>query len=118
MTETVEVLEEETLEAIEKKMAALQIKKQAILDIKRKSVLAETRKTIALYGFTARELRLEEAEAVEKTEKPVKAIKTITYRNTKIGKEWDGELTQKGRKPDWIKEAVDNGSIEQYRVTA
>jgi DNA-binding protein H-NS len=116
MSETIEVLEEETLEAIEKKMAALQVKKQAILDTKRKGVLAETRKNIALYGFTAKELRLEEAEPVEKTEKPVKVVKPITFRDGATGNEWSGTLQQKGRKPLWIKEAVENGTIEQYRV--
>jgi DNA-binding protein H-NS len=115
MTDETEMLEGENLESIETRITMLQAKKQAIIEKRRKECLVETRRVIALYGFTARELHLETREADEKA---AKVAKPVTYRNEAINREWDGELTQKGRKPDWIKKAIEDGTIEQFRVTA
>lgn len=101
---------------IEKQIADLQAKKQKLLDEQRGKVLEETRKTVELYGFTARELGL---VARTKGAATPKAAKPVTYRDASDPAnvlEWDGELSQKGRKPEWIKSRVADGTIDQYRV--
>lgn len=99
------------LDNLEKQIAELQAKKDAIITAKRNAVLEETRGNVRQYGFTAQELGLG-----GHPKKTVKVKRPITFRDEATGKEWDGELTQKGRKPEWIQQSIDAGTIEQFRV--
>lgn len=80
--------------------------------MQRTKVLEEIKKTVELYGFTARELGI----AVRKS---AKAVKAVTYRDASDPNnvlEWNGEVNQKGRKPQWILDHIKNGTIKQFRV--
>lgn len=99
------------LDDLEKQIAELQARKDTIIADTRKKVLTETIKNIHQYGFTVLELGLG-----AKPKKSVKGKKLITFRDPATGKEWDGELNQQGRKPDWIAEKIKEGTIEQFRV--
>jgi len=99
------------LEELQKQIAELQRKAQVIIDGKRIEALEVTRNNIRQYEFTAQELGLG-----AQSKKAPKGKKPITYRDTATGHEWDGELHQKGRKPEWIKEKQADGTIEQFRV--
>lgn len=99
------------LDDLEQQISVLQAKKQEFLDSKRNVVLEEIRNHIRRYGFTAQDLGLGVP-----LKKPAKAKKPITYLDVANGKEWDGEVGQKGRKPEWIKTRIADGTIEQYRV--
>jgi len=99
------------LEELQKQIAALQKKAQAILYAKRNDVLEVTRNNVRQYAFTAQELGLGTLGR-----KAAKAKKPVTFRDAATGQEWDGELTQKGRKPEWIRLKVADGTIEQFRV--
>lgn len=99
------------LDNIEKQMAELQARRQKIIDDQRNSALEEVRKIVRQYGFTVADLRLGRA-----SEKAIKGKKPVTFRDEATGKEWNGELRQKGRKPAWINARISDGTIEQYRV--
>lgn len=99
------------LDELEKQMAELQARMKAIIDTKRKDVLEEMLRNIHQYGITAQELGLG-----GKAKKVAKVKKAITFRDPDTGNEWDGDLTQKGRKPNWIAAKIEDKSIEQYRV--
>lgn len=93
-------------------IAELEAKKKAILDAKRTEALKMTRSNVQQYGFTAQELGLSQRSS----KKAVKVKKSITFHDPATGVEWDGELTQKGRKPQWIADRIKAGTIEQFRV--
>lgn len=99
------------LDELDRQIAELQSKRLEIANAKRKTALEDVRKVIKQFSFTAAELQFSDVKG-----KTVKTKKTITYRDETTGNEWDGELTQKGRKPEWIRAKVTDGTIEQYRV--
>ena len=99
------------LEELQKQIAELQRQAQVILDAKRNDVLEVTRNNVRQYGFTAQELGIG-----TQGKKSAKVKKPVTFRDPETGKEWDGELTQKGRKPEWIKDKITDGTIDQFKV--
>ncbi len=99
------------LDDLEKQMAELKAKMKAIIDTQRKDILKEILKNIRQYEFTQEELGFG-----VKNKKPTKVNKPVTFRDPATGKEWDGELDQKGRKPTWISEKIKDKTIENYRV--
>ena len=106
------------LEELEQQIADLQAKKKAILDKKRANDLEEARQLVRQHGFTAKELLI---TASVDTKRGPKEKKPITFRDDRDPAnilEWDGDLLQKGRKPDWINQRTKEGTIEEFRVTA
>ena len=99
------------IDDLAKEIATLQERMQGLINANRNQVLEEMRNNVRQYGFTAQELGLSGQQ-----KKGVKAKKAVTYRDKETGSEWDGELNQKGRKPQWIKDRIADGSIEQFRV--
>ncbi len=106
------------LEDIERQIADLQAERKGILDKRRANDLEEARKLVRQHGFTAKDLLI---AASVGTKRGPKEKKQITFRDDRDPAnilEWDGDLLQKGRKPDWIKQRIAEGSIEEFRVTA
>ncbi len=106
------------LEELEQQIADLQAKKKAILDKERANDLEEARKLVLRHGFTAKELLI---AASVGTKRGPKEKKPVTFRDDRDPaniQEWDGDLLQKGRKPDWIKQRIKEGTIEKFRVPA
>lgn len=90
----------------------LESERKQIMDAQRSEVLTELKKTISDYSFTARELGLSSGS---KSVRVPKVKKSVTFRHSD-GREWDGDLDQRGRKPAWIVDAIKDGTIENYRV--
>ena len=47
---------------------------------------------------------------------PPSTKRPTTFYDPNRGLSWDGTLSGKGRKPDWIKAAIEDGTIEFFRV--
>ncbi len=73
-------------------------------------VIADIKAKMASYGITCTDLGC----SVRPSGKREK--KVVTFRNPETGDTWDGDLDQKGRKPDWIKAKIKDGTIDRYRV--
>ena len=105
-----------TLEELNAQIEELTRQAEEIKAQERGNVIAELREKIALYGITARELRLdihsqtyrEPRRAGEGKEKPAPK-----YSDGK-GNFWAGG---RGRKPQWVQDIInEGGDIETYRI--
>lgn len=105
-----------TLEELNAQIEELTRQADEIKAQERGNVIAELREKIALYGITARELRLdipsepyrERRRAGEGKEKPAPKY------TDRQGNFWAGG---RGRKPAWVQEIINNGgNIEEYRI--
>ncbi len=99
------------LDELNRQIDELEKKRQELIKVNREAALTRSLSDIRQYGFSAQDLGL-----VSLAKKAKKIKKPITYRDDVTGKEWWGELTQKGPKPPWIKEKIADGTIEQCRV--
>lgn len=97
------------IEELKKKLTEAEAGKMAQFKAENKEIIKNMRETIQQRGITAQDLGFAPKKAA-------KEGKSITYRDSTTGDEWDGEVNQKGRKPEWIKQKIANGTIEQYRV--
>ena len=71
------------------------------------------RDLVTRFRLTPAQIRLDsKAQEV----KGAKASRPITFSDPVRGLTWDGDPQARGRKPAWIQAAIDNGSIEDYRV--
>jgi DNA-binding protein H-NS len=106
------------LDDLEKQINELQIKRQSIIDAMRSNALKQAIKLVADFGFTARELGIQSSDNPLKQKRVPKdkLIKPITFRDPQNNLEWDGQLNQKGRKPEWIVKAIANNQIENFKV--
>ena len=95
------------------RIAELQSRRAELLSKEKTTKLAEVRKIISQYGITATELKLS-----AKTGKGRKTIAApasaaeVKYRSA-AGETWSGG---RGRKPQWVKEAMAAGTLEQSAV--
>ncbi len=105
------------LESINAQMAALEEKRKAILLQQRAAVVAEVKAKIAAYQLTAQELGLGVVAGQKKPRRPT-GSGPVTFRDPESGKTWDGNIKQRGRKPEWVKARIANGTIEACRVAA
>jgi DNA-binding protein H-NS len=104
---------------LRKQLAEVESEKKAILDAKRNEILEVTRNNIREYGFTAQELGLKaqpKKGTSTKRNKSDKPKNSFLYRDPETGKEWRGDINQPGRKPVWVQQKIDGGTIEQCRV--
>lgn len=94
--------------SIEKQIAELQARLKKLLDANRTHALKDVRGLIAKYGFTAKELGLEDGDGSKTSDGKTRAKATPKYRNPdKPAETWSG----RGRKPRWVEERLKAGAL-------
>ena len=100
---------------LDRQIAELQARREVYLQQKRDEALSTARDLVARFSLTPAQLQLgSSAQAVRAS----KVSRPITFSDPIRGLSWDGDIQARGRKPAWIQAAIDNGSIEEYRVAS
>lgn len=98
---------------LEGRIAELRSRRAELLSKEKTAKLAEVRKIISQYGITVTELKLPAKMGKGRKAVAVPApIAKVKYRNADGGT-WSGG---RGRKPQWVKEAMAAGTLEQSAV--
>ncbi len=105
-----------TLEELNAQIEELTRQAEEIKAQDRGNVIAELREKVALYGITARELRLDIPSEPyrERRRAGMGGEKPVPKYTDGQGNYWAGG---RGRKPAWVQEIINNGgNIEDYRI--
>ncbi|MBV8621794.1 MAG: H-NS histone family protein [Curvibacter sp.] len=98
---------------LDRQLAELKAQRDEWLTQKRADALVLARHLVERFGLTAAQLQFPvETPAA----RPPSPPRPVTFRDPARGLSWNGEWPSRGRKPAWIQAAIDDGSIEQYRV--
>ncbi|MDW5441695.1 H-NS histone family protein [Polaromonas sp. SM01] len=98
---------------LEERIAELQSRRAELLNMEKTAKLAEVRKIISQYGITASELKLPAKTGKGRKNAAAPApVAKVKYRSA-AGETWSGG---RGRKPQWVKEAMAAGTLEQSAV--
>lgn len=102
------------LQSVNEQLAALNKRKQQLESQLKPLALAKVRELVAIYGLTQAQVGLSSMSRVQA--KPSRKMGVTTFYDPNRGLAWDGTLSGKGRKPDWINKAIADGTIEHFRV--
>ena len=101
------------IRAINEQIARLQAQRDALFKEKRSEAIAQARALVAQFGLTPAQVNL---TSMSRAPLQSTAHRPTTFYDPNRGLSWNGEIKAKGRKPTWIQAAIQDGSIEQYRV--
>ena len=106
----------QTLEELQAQIAELTRQAEEIRNREKINIINDMREKIALYGITARDLRLDvgSVPAREGTRSRTGRGKAPPMYQDAHGNTWSGG---RGRKPLWVIEVIESGgNIEDYRI--
>jgi len=106
----------QTLEELQAQIAELTRQAEEIKYREKNNIINDMREKIALYGITARDLRLDvgSVPAREGTRSRTGRGKAPPMYRDAYGNTWSGG---RGRKPLWVIEVIESGgNIEDYRI--
>jgi DNA-binding protein H-NS len=101
---------------LQKKIEGLEAEKRILVQRERKKIIDEVGSLIMLYGITKTELtKFFSSDGTGlKSKAPTK--ERFTYKNPETGETWVGNVTARGRRPNWVRELIADKKIEECRV--
>lgn len=102
------------LKQLDEQIAELQQRRAALFNQLKPQALEQARRIVEDFNLTASQIGL-----TSMSRKPLSLStpkRPVTFYDPNTGRKWDGALSSRGRKPDWIKEAISNGTVEHFRV--
>ena len=104
-----------TYDQLQEQIKQLQEKAEIARKAEIDAFLAEVKPKIAKYGITAAQLGLSTDSSAPGKTLSGKKEKVVIYRNINNHKQtWSG--SSRGVKPQWVKDAIGDGNLEQHRV--
>lgn len=101
------------IRALDEQISQLQSRREELFKIQRAEAIRVVRTLVDQFQLTPSQVTL---SSLSRSLAPVKLKRPTTFYDPNRGLAWDGSLSGKGRKPDWIKAAVEDGTIEFFRV--
>ena len=103
-----------TYDETKKLIETLQAHAEKLRKYERNALLKDLKDKISKYGLTAAQLDLATDSSVLVKKPSGKKEKVVMYRNINNHKQtWSG--SSRGVKPKWVKDAIRDGNLEQYR---
>ena len=101
------------IRALDEQISQLQSRREELFKAQRAEAIRVVRTLVDQFQLTPSQVNL---SSLSRSLAPVKLKRPTTFYYPNRGLAWDGSLSGKGRKPDWIKAAVEDGTIEFFRV--
>ena len=101
------------IRALDEQISQLQSRREELFKTQRAEAIRVVRTLVDQFQLTPSQVNL---SSLSRSLAPVKLKRPTTFYDPNRGLAWDGSLSGKGRKPDWIKAAVEDGTIEFFRV--
>lgn len=103
----------EEIRALDQQIAQLSARRDELFRIKRREAVALAKSLVEQFQLTPAQVNL---SSLSRSQAPLKLKRPTTFYDPNRGLAWDGTLSGKGRKPEWIKAAIADGTIEFFRV--
>ncbi|MDD0837995.1 H-NS histone family protein [Curvibacter sp. HBC61] len=101
------------IRVLDQQIAELSARREALFQSKRQEAVQLARALVQQFQLTPAQVQL---SSLSRSRAPVKLKRPATFYDPNRGLSWDGTVTGPGRKPDWIKAAIEDGTIEFFRI--
>lgn len=101
------------IRALDQQISQLRAQRDELFKIQKVEAVKLVRSLVNQFQLTPAQVNL---SSLSRSQAPVKLKRPTTFYDPNRGLSWDGTLSGKGRKPDWIKAAIEDGTIEFFRV--
>lgn len=101
------------IRSLDQQIAQLQARRDELFRSKRKEAVELARTLVQQFQLTPSQVAL---SSLSRSHAPSKLKRPATFYDPGRGLSWDGTLSGKGRKPNWIKAAMEDGTIEHFRI--
>lgn len=101
------------IRALDQQISQLRAQRDELFKIQKAEAVKLARSLVDQFQLTPAQVNL---SSLSRSQAPVKLKRPTTFYDPNRGFAWDGTLSGKGRKPDWIKAAIEDGTIEFFRV--
>lgn len=101
------------IRALDEQISQLQARRAELFKTQKAEAIRVARTLVDQFQLTPLQVNL---SSLSRSLAPMKLKRPTTFYDPNRGLAWDGSLSGKGRKPDWIKAAVEDGTIEFFRV--
>lgn len=101
------------IRALDQQISQLRAQRDELFKFQKAEAVKLVRSLVNQFQLTPAQVNL---SSLSRSKAPVKLKRPTTFYDPNRGLSWDGTLSGKGRKPDWIKAAIEDGTIEFFRV--
>jgi DNA-binding protein H-NS len=101
------------IRALDQQISQLRAQRDELFKFQKAEAVKLVRSLVNQFQLTPAQVNL---SSLSRSQAPVKLKRPTTFYDPNRGLSWDGTLSGKGRKPDWIKAAIEDGTIEFFRV--
>jgi DNA-binding protein H-NS len=102
------------IRALDQQISQLRAQRDELFKIQKAEAVKLVRSLVNQFQLTPAQVNL---SSLSRSQAPVKLKRPTTFYDPNRGLSWDGTLSGKGRKPEWIKAAIEDGTIEFFRVS-
>jgi DNA-binding protein H-NS len=103
----------EEIQDLDRQIAELQSRRDALLFEHKQKAIHTVRQLVKQFGLTHAQVGL---SSISRTKLRSKTMRPTTFYDSNRGLAWDGSLSGMGRKPDWIRQAIADKTVESFRV--
>lgn len=101
------------IQELDRQIAELQSRRDALLLEHKQKAVQTARQLVKQFGLTHAQVGL---SSISRSELRAKTKRPTTFYDPNRGLAWDGSLNGMGRKPDWIRQAIADKTVESFRV--
>ena len=98
---------------LDRQIAELQARRDKLVKENKSKAIETARKLVQEFGLTPSQIGL---SSMSRKPLPPSTKRPTTFYDPNRGLSWDGSLTSRGRKPAWIVQAINDKTIEFFRV--
>ena len=98
---------------LDRQIAELQARRDKLVKENKSQAIETVRKLVQEFGLTPSQIGL---SSMSRNPLPPSTKRPTTFYDPNRGLSWDGSLTSRGRKPAWIVQAINDKTIEFFRV--
>lgn len=98
---------------LDRQIAELQARRDKLVRENKSQAIQTARKLVAEFGLTPVQIGL---GSISRKPLPPSTKRPTTFYDPNRGLAWDGSLSGRGRKPAWIMQAIEDKTIESFRV--
>ena len=99
--------------SLDRQIAELQARRDKLVKENKSQAIETARKLVQEFALTPSQVGL---SSMSRNPLPSSTKRPTTFYEPNRGLSWDGSLTSRGRKPAWIVQAINDKTIELFRV--
>lgn len=101
------------IQELDRQIAELKSRRDALLLEHKQKAVQTARQLVKQFELTHAQVGL---SSISNTKLRSKTKRPTTFYDPNRGLAWDGSLNGRGRKPAWIRQAIEDKTVESFRV--